>query len=337
MTRESEGTADSRTIEALPSLLQYLRREGQPAHLVGTGLDAVLQALGADGAAVIRALAGSVADAPLIVHRAGIIGPPDTTACALLWQAEVGEPALSQELSGRPIAVAVCRDSVGERLGLAVWRKLDARTWSDSDGPLLDSIAGVVWLLLDRRSNSEHGFAGAARTDPLTALLNRRAFVAEATRHIVRLDRDQLPGTLMLAEVDNLENVSLLLGPDGADRVLRRAAVLLQSTVRPTDLVGPYRRCGIRGLARRNRSYDRRRARRKSVPGGARKDRRAKPRQSAGRQLLDRHRHASAGRKLRRPRTSGQPGHARSEARRRRVLAGIASPAGLTAARLRSR
>ena len=52
----------------------------------------------------------------------------------------------------------------------------------------------------------------------------------------MRLDRDQLSGTLMLAEVDNLENVSLLLGPDGADRVLRRAAVLLQGTVRPTDL-----------------------------------------------------------------------------------------------------
>ena len=155
----------------------------------------------------------------------------------LLWQAEIGEPALSQELSGRPVAVAVCRDSIGERLGLVVWRRLDARTWNSEDGRLLDSIAGVVWLLLDRASN-EHGFTGAARTDPLTALLNRRAFVAEATRHIMRLDRDRLPGTLLLAEVDNLENVSLLLGPDGADRVLRRAAVLLQSTVRPTDLVG---------------------------------------------------------------------------------------------------
>jgi diguanylate cyclase (GGDEF)-like protein len=236
MTSQSERTTVSRTGGALPGLLQYLRREAQPTHMIGIGLDAVMQALGADGAAVIRASAGSVSGAPSIVHRAGLIGPPDTTACALLWQAEVGEPALSQETSGRPIAVAVCRDSVGERLGLVVWRGLDGPTWSANDGLLLDSIAGVIWLLLDR--GSEHGVAGTGRTDPLTALLNRRAFVAEATRHIMRLDRDQLCGTLMLAEVDNLENVSLLLGPDGADRVLRRAAVLLQSTVRPTDLVG---------------------------------------------------------------------------------------------------
>ena len=42
--------------------------------------------------------------------------------------------------------------------------------------------------------------------DPLTALLSQRAFVAEATRYIARLDRDGVPGTLMLAEVDNLES-----------------------------------------------------------------------------------------------------------------------------------
>jgi len=75
------------------------------------------------------------------------------------------------------------------------------------------------------------------RTDPLTALLNQRTFVAEATRHITRLDRDELPGTLMLAEVDNLESASRVLGPDGGDQVLRRAAMLLQSAVRPSDLV----------------------------------------------------------------------------------------------------
>jgi diguanylate cyclase (GGDEF)-like protein len=235
MTQHSEHTADPRTGEALPGLLQSLRREAEPAHMIGTGLDAVIRALGGDGAAVICTTAASVSDAPQIVHRAGSIGPPNTTACALLWQAEIGEPALSQELSGRPIAVAVCCDSVGERLGLVVWRRLDARTWSESDGPLLDSLAGIIWLLLDR---GEQELFRSARTDPLTALLNRRAFVAEVTRHIMRLDRDELPGTLMLAEVDNLENIRLMLGADGADRVLRRAAVLLQSTVRPSDLVG---------------------------------------------------------------------------------------------------
>lgn len=237
MTRQSERAAVCRMNEALAGLLLHLRRETRPTHMISTGLDAVMQALGADGAAVVRAAAGSVADAPRVVQRAGLIGPPETTAGALLWQAAVGTPVLSQEPTGRPIAVAVCRDNVGERLGLVVWRRRGARAWSGDDAPLLDSIAGVIWLLLDRES-SEHELAHSMRTDPLTALLNQRTFVTEATRHIVRLDRDDLPGTLMLAEVDNLETVNLLLGSDGGDQVLRRAAVLLQSTVRPSDLVG---------------------------------------------------------------------------------------------------
>ncbi len=58
------------------------------------------------------------------------------------------------------------------------------------------------------------------------------------TRHIARLDRDDVPGTLMLAEVDNLANTIRLLGPDGGDQVLSRAATLLRGAVRPTDLVG---------------------------------------------------------------------------------------------------
>jgi diguanylate cyclase (GGDEF)-like protein len=237
MNRQTQRAADSRTSEDLAGLLRQLRQETRPAQMMDTGLAAVMDGLGADGAAVIRAATGSMFTAPQVVYGTGAVGVPETTAVALLRQAEVGAPALSREPDGRPVAVAVCRDSVGERLGLVAWRRHGARFWSDDDVPLLDSIAGVLRLLLDR-GPGESELARSTRTDPLTALLNQRTFVAEATRHFVRLDRDDLPGTLMLAEVDNLERVRLLLGPDGGEQVLRRAAVLLQGTVRPSDLVG---------------------------------------------------------------------------------------------------
>jgi diguanylate cyclase (GGDEF)-like protein len=237
MTRQSERAAICRTSEDLAGLLRQLRQQTRPADMLNTGLVAVMNGLGADGAAVIRAATGSIFGAPQVVHGSGLIGVPETTAVELLRQAEVGTPAQSREPDGRPIAVAVCRDSVGERLGLVAWRRRGARAWSDADLPLLDSIACVMRLLFDR-DTSEHALARSMRTDPLTALLNQRTFIAEATRHIVRLDRDNLPGTLMLAEVDNLERVRLLLGADGGEQVLRRAAVLLQGTVRPSDLVG---------------------------------------------------------------------------------------------------
>jgi len=90
---------------------------------------------------------------------------------------------------------------------------------------------------MDREAAPRDSFQ-ATSTDALTALLSQRTFITEATRHIARLDRDDLPGTLMLAEVDNIESVGSLLGPGGGDQVLRRAATLLRSAVRPTDLVG---------------------------------------------------------------------------------------------------
>jgi len=220
----------------LSTILRCLRQESRAPALIATGLDAVMASLGADGAVVIRGT-NKADDEPDIMQRAGMIGFPSTTAAMLLCRAEVGTPALSQEPNGRPIAVAVCRDSKNEKIGLVLWRRRGARGWSPEDVPLVDAVAGVIWLLIER-DVSQIEIARSSRMDPLTALLNQRSFVAEATRHIARLERDDLPGTLMLAEVDNLEGSTLLHGANTADQVLRRAAVLLQGAVRPTDLLG---------------------------------------------------------------------------------------------------
>jgi len=135
------------------------------------------------------------------------------------------------------MAAAICQQSAGCTLGLVLWRQPGARGWSGEDIALVDAIAGIVRLLLDRETNRADR-ARATRLDPVTTLLNRRSFTAEASRHISRLARDGLPGTLMLAEIDNLQGISAKAGTQVGNQMLRRAAVLLQSTVRPSDLVG---------------------------------------------------------------------------------------------------
>ena len=76
-----------------------------------------------------------------------------------------------------------------------------------------------------------------ARTDPLTGLLNRRAFLEEMSRHIDRLDREEQPGTLLFADLDYFKPVNDRLGHEVGDEVLVRTANVLRNTVRPTDLV----------------------------------------------------------------------------------------------------
>lgn len=79
--------------------------------------------------------------------------------------------------------------------------------------------------------------ARQARTDPLTGLLNRRAFMEEIVRHMERLDREGQPGTLLFADLDGFKPVNDQLGHEVGDEVLLRAAHMLRDAVRPTDLV----------------------------------------------------------------------------------------------------
>ncbi len=239
MARQIERSASTRMGEELASILRALRLEARTPQMMSTGLDAVMSSLGAEGVAVIRLASGQGGPQAEVVHRSGLIGGDTATMATLLLRAEIGGPSIGREPDGRPVIAAVCRDGGTEAFGLLAWRRHGARVWTSDDAPLVDAIAGIVCLLRDAAAGVREVIE-ATRTDPLTALLSRRAFLAEASRHIARLERDELPGTLMLAEVDNLDSVVTLLGARAAEQVLRRAAVLLRSTVRPTDVVGRF-------------------------------------------------------------------------------------------------
>jgi diguanylate cyclase (GGDEF)-like protein len=86
-------------------------------------------------------------------------------------------------------------------------------------------------LLLSRERDAAREQEIAARlladTDPLTGLLNRRAFLARAIGR---------PGeqTLLIADIDHFKRVNETIGHDGGDEVLRAFARALRSAL-PTD------------------------------------------------------------------------------------------------------
>jgi diguanylate cyclase (GGDEF)-like protein len=91
-------------------------------------------------------------------------------------------------------------------------------------------------MILEREA-MHHEMALQARTDSLTGLLNRRAFLEEMERHAARQGRNNEPATLMFVDLDNFKPVNDRLGHDAGDDVLRQTATLLRKTFRPTDLV----------------------------------------------------------------------------------------------------
>jgi diguanylate cyclase (GGDEF)-like protein len=100
---------------------------------------------------------------------------------------------------------------------------------------LLSSIAIAYRIKLLSRERDEailgEEFARRlAETDPLTGLLNRRAFLEQAVgRH-----GDQV---LQIADLDHFKRVNDTLGHDGGDEVLRVFARMLRSAVPGTALV----------------------------------------------------------------------------------------------------
>lgn len=114
--------------------------------------------------------------------------------------------------------------------GVLLWRGPGARPWLDGD---LDLAAAVGMLL---RGAIGDGL-GQPAVDRLTGLPNRRWFLDEVDRHIDRLDRDGIVGTLMLVDVDDLRRVNQTLGRSKGDLLLVRMASELRGMVRPSDLV----------------------------------------------------------------------------------------------------
>ena len=73
--------------------------------------------------------------------------------------------------------------------------------------------------------------------DDLTGLPRARKLVEDLPRHCARLDRDGLPGTLIIASVNGLKRINETFGQGIADDVLRQVAKFFQALTRPTDVV----------------------------------------------------------------------------------------------------
>jgi diguanylate cyclase (GGDEF)-like protein len=76
-----------------------------------------------------------------------------------------------------------------------------------------------------------------ARTDPLTGLLNRRAFYERADKEIGRARRSGAPLVLAYIDVDDFKSVNDRFGHETGDRVLVALGRALSQCVRDTDVV----------------------------------------------------------------------------------------------------
>jgi diguanylate cyclase (GGDEF)-like protein len=241
-TTEQDGhdgsvAAALRRAELLDHILWRMRQEVLAPRMMQAALEALVIALGAEGCAVLDVVGDGVQ--ATVLHQVGAgLAQVRAAVTSLL---EAGAPEISRAVlpDGRPLLVCPSHGQFGAQAGLALWRQPGGRDW-DADEPMLaESATGIIRVILSHDA-VQREMARQARTDPLTGLLNRRAFLDEMERRVDRLERDALPGTLMFVDLDNFKDLNDRIGHDAGDEALCITAALLRATLRPADLVARF-------------------------------------------------------------------------------------------------
>ncbi len=149
---------------------------------------------------------------------------------ALVLQLGFATPALAM-----PAGFSLPELGSHARQALLVWRDAGARPFDDDERHQLEALSDLLGVVLgNQRLLAE--LERQARTEVLTGLLNRRAFLDEMRRRMERLRREGKGGVLLFLDVDNLKPVNDRLGHEAGDALLMAVAGLLRRVARPTDL-----------------------------------------------------------------------------------------------------
>jgi len=247
---DAAAAAALRRGEVMDHILWRMRQEVMAPRMMQATLDALRDAIGAEGAAVMDLVGDGVT--PTTLHHAGAGTMQTILPEALLLlerggkagghdgqpRGEQGQPRSEsgRTSDGRPVMVCPSRTRFGEQTALILWRQGGGRAWDADDAALAAASTTLIQMVLEHDS-IQREMARQARTDPLTGLLNRRAFLDEIARRIDRLDREGQPGTLMFVDLDRFKQLNDARGHNCGDTALCIVAALLRETVRPTDLV----------------------------------------------------------------------------------------------------
>jgi diguanylate cyclase (GGDEF)-like protein len=93
---------------------------------------------------------------------------------------------------------------------------------------------------ITRRQKTEEALARAARSDPLTGLMNRRAMMYWFQYQLNHYQRNRIPFAVLLCDIDHFKQVNDTYGHAVGDVVLRDMAGFLKEALRSQDLVARW-------------------------------------------------------------------------------------------------
>ncbi len=232
--REAATAASLRRGEVLEHILWRMRKEVLAPRMMQAVLSSLAHATASEGLAVLDMIGDG--QEPTVLHSFGRMAAGVVSTAKSLLDTGGDDPVDGIAEDGRLVLVCPTQTRFGEEAALALWRQPGDRNWDADEQVLASSAAAIVRVVLEHEA-IQREMARQARTDPLTGLLNRRAFMEELSRRFDRLEVDGLPGALVFVDLDNFKALNDSRGHDVGDEALQAAAQVLRGSVRPTDLV----------------------------------------------------------------------------------------------------
>jgi diguanylate cyclase (GGDEF)-like protein/PAS domain S-box-containing protein len=237
--REATLTRVRNRERVLTRIVRAFRDEVNPEAMLSVAAEALSRGLGAEHCHIFRALSD---DAPpntvtpgfQLAARYGDLEASE--AAPVLKTISEGAAAVELLLGGLQVLAAPARYQNASNGAVILWRSVERGAWNDDDRLLIGDIANQIGITIEQFTHHEHVLK-ISRTDALTGLLNRGAFVDGLQRFLVRSTRDDGHGVLMYVDLDNFKAVNDTKGHQAGDDALLKVRDILVQHTRPTDLI----------------------------------------------------------------------------------------------------
>jgi diguanylate cyclase (GGDEF)-like protein len=100
------------------------------------------------------------------------------------------------------------------------------------------ALGSSVFIIALVKERNEAAGRTAARTDPLTGIANRTAFLESAQRILERCRRDDAPVAVMMFDLDRFKSVNDKYGHATGDAVIQKFCEVTIAALRPNDVLG---------------------------------------------------------------------------------------------------
>ncbi len=230
--RDFESSQVSARELVVAYIMEQIRNESKPEPMLESAACAIARALGADSAMVFLQHGDGV------IELAAKFGDAKGAPAAERVLKRVAPNALGYEgaLFGQKILLHKTRHRGEYNGAIAVGRAMAGKSWEPDDRALMAAVEAQLGAVLAQITDQRR-LERLSRTDGLTGLLNRGAFLSELEMQLERAKRQGAKGALLFVDLDNFKPVNDRSGHAVGDKVLCEVAAILSSHCRRYDLV----------------------------------------------------------------------------------------------------